>query len=289
MYYYRPTTMSVIIGASKTVPGENAMVRNMVRLAAASIAKSPRASLSAKLALAAVLLFAAAAAQAEPQAAACSKSYAPATLQHSQPLNLGQLKNQLYFYACSGAYDRDLNTVQSAAKAYVEMRAAQVTKPALVLDIDETSLSNLPEELADDFGYIQDGSCDHLPKGPCGSRAWELSGRAKAFDGTLALFNAAKAHHVSVFFITGRAESKQLRDATEKNLKAAGYDGWAGLTLRPASTHNMTVAGYKSGEREKIAANGYTIIANMGDQQSDLDGGFTERAYKLPNPFYYIP
>ena len=259
----------------------------MARLAAA--VKSPRAFVSATLALAAVLLVAAAAAQGQPQAAACTRTYVPATLEMSQPLNLGQLKNQLYFYACSGAYDRDLNEVQAAAKAYVEMRAAQVPKPALVLDIDETSLSNLPEELADDFGYIQDGPCDNLPKGPCGSRAWELSGRAKAFDGTLALFNAAKTHHVAVFFITGRHESQELREATEKNLKAAGYEGWAGLTLRPASAHNMTVAGYKSGEREKIAAKGYTIIANMGDQQSDLAGGFTERAYKLPNPFYFIP
>jgi len=42
-------------------------------------------------------------------------------------------------------------------------------------------------------------------------------------------------------------------------------------------------------ERGKIAAQGYTIIVNVGDQQSDLDGGYAERAYKLPNPFYYLP
>jgi hypothetical protein len=28
---------------------------------------------------------------------------------------------------------------------------------------------------------------------------------------------------------------------------------------------------------------------NIGDQMSDLDGGFAERTYKLPNPFYFIP
>ncbi|MEJ2378133.1 MAG: HAD family acid phosphatase [Pseudolabrys sp.] len=239
--------------------------------------------------LAAAALLLAAAAQAQPQSAACTRTYAPATLQYSQPLNLGQLKNQLYYYACSGAYDSDLNKVLSAATAYVATRAAQVTKPALVLDIDETSLSNLSEELADDFGYIQDGPCDNLPKGPCGARAWELSGRAQAFDGTLALDKTAQAHHVAVFFVTGRHESKELREATEKNLKSAGYAGWAGLALRPARTGTMSVAGYTSGERENIAEKGYTIIANVGDQQSDLDGGYAERAYKLPNPFYYIP
>jgi len=27
----------------------------------------------------------------------------------------------------------------------------------------------------------------------------------------------------------------------------------------------------------------------MGDQPSDLDGGFSERTFLLPNPFYRIP
>jgi hypothetical protein len=28
---------------------------------------------------------------------------------------------------------------------------------------------------------------------------------------------------------------------------------------------------------------------NVGDQQSDLDGGFAEKAFRVPNPFYFIP
>jgi predicted secreted acid phosphatase len=94
---------------------------------------------------------------------------------------------------------------------------------------------------------------------------------------------------VSVFFITGRYDDEKLRDVTIKNLQAAGYEGWAGLVLRPSTAGNMSIAGYKSSEREKIAAQGYSIIVNVGDQQSDLDGGYAERAYKLPNPFYYLP
>ena len=34
---------------------------------------------------------------------------------------------------------------------------------------------------------------------------------------------------------------------------------------------------------------GFLIIANLGDQASDLAGGYAERAYKIPNPFYYTP
>jgi HAD superfamily, subfamily IIIB (Acid phosphatase) len=227
-------------------------------------------------------------ARAEPLAAACSKTYSPQTLDGSQPINLGQLKLQIYFYACAGGYDSDAAKVLADARAYVEKRAGEVANPALVLDIDETSLSNLPEMLANDIGYIPDGPCDRLPNGPCGFDTWVMSGKSKAIEGTLALFNAAKAHKVAVFFITGRHESPARREATIKNLKAAGYDGWAGLVLRSPSAGNMTIVGYKSGERAKIAAK-HTIIANVGDQRSDLEGGYAERAYKLPNPFYFLP
>ena len=34
---------------------------------------------------------------------------------------------------------------------------------------------------------------------------------------------------------------------------------------------------------------GLTIVANFGDQFSDLIGGSSERVTKLPNPTYYLP
>jgi acid phosphatase len=247
------------------------------------------ARIAALIAAAVVLATGTISASAEPMAsvAACrQRHYAPQTLDFSQPINLGQLKNQIYFYICSGAYDSDLNKVLAAARAYVEQRAAQVEKPAIVLDIDETSLSNLPLEMIDDFAFIKGIDCTPDLQRPCGFGSWVALAKAKAIDGTLALYKVAKQHGAAVFFITGRHES--VRAATEKNLKAAGYETWDGLTLRPSSD-NRTVAQYKSEAREKIAEQGYTIIVNAGDQNSDLAGGYAERAYKLPNPMYYIP
>ena len=236
----------------------------------------------------AVLMLAVAtpAARAEPLANACTRTYVPQTLDNTQPLNLGQLKRQVYFYACSGAYDSELNAVLAEAKAYIEARAAQVAKPAVVLDIDETSLSNLPIELVDDFAFLSGVDCTPDLKGPCAFDSWVALAKAKPIDGTLALFKAAKAHRVAVFFITGRHTNVEA--ATVTNLKAAGFEGWAGLTLRPDNDTGTTRA-YKSEARARIAAQGYTIIANVGDQASDLAGGHAERAYKLPNPFYFIP
>lgn len=46
---------------------------------------------------------------------------------------------------------------------------------------------------------------------------------------------------------------------------------------------------YKSGTRAYIASQGYHIVANFGDQFSDLLGGFADKTFKMPNPNYYLP
>jgi len=67
-----------------------------------------------------------------------------------------------------------------------------------------------------------------------------------------------------------------------------GYDGWTDLRMRePGDQTEVRV--FKTAERAKIAARGFTIIANVGDQQSDLDGGYAERTFRVPNPFYFLP
>ena len=67
-----------------------------------------------------------------------------------------------------------------------------------------------------------------------------------------------------------------------------GRDQWAGLMMKP-DDYKGPVAAFKSAERDKITKKGYTIILNMGDQISDLDGGFARKTFLLPNPFYFIP
>ena len=46
---------------------------------------------------------------------------------------------------------------------------------------------------------------------------------------------------------------------------------------------------YKSGTRAYIESQGYEIVGNFGDQFSDLEGGYADKAFKLPNPNYYLP
>ena len=52
-----------------------------------------------------------------------------------------------------------------------------------------------------------------------------------------------------------------------------------------------TTIEYKSQTRSTSSrgGGGYDIVANFGDQFSDLIGGYADRAVKLPNPTYYLP
>jgi hypothetical protein len=208
-----------------------------------------------------------------------------------QPPNLGGLKDQLRYYKCSGAYDRDFSQVIDQAISYVVKRTPELAKeskgrkPAIVLDIDETSLSNWVEIQADDFGRILNGPCTLEEDYPCGEVAWQQRAEATKLD-TIRLFNKARELNVAVFFISGRPASMQ--NATEQNLVLAGYSGWTDpVKLRP--DNQGSVEGFKTAARKEIENRGYKIIANVGDQYSDLRGGYAEQVFKVPNPFYFIP
>jgi acid phosphatase len=217
--------------------------------------------------------------------AACAT--APAADQPAAPLmNLQTLKDQLRTYHDSGAYERDIGVVAEEARAWIVQRAPQVSRPAVVFDIDETVLSNWTRALANDYGYFTDGPCDQLPRGPCGAYAYEDAARGAPIAPMLATYQAARAAGVTVFFITGRREPR--RAGTERNLREAGYAEWGEVVLRPAGGPSTPAAEYKSVQRARIEAMGYTIIANVGDQQSDLDGGHAERTFLVPNPYYIV-
>ena len=205
-------------------------------------------------------------------------------LAHEPTPNLGKWKLQLIAYHdCSGGngcYTADLDRQSELAIAILRRRVARATpgeKLALVLDIDETALSNWDEEKQDDFAYIENDW-----------NAWVNKREAPAIAGTLRLYKEALAHRVEVFFITGRDESQMT--VTAWNLMTVGYDHWSGLALRGSHPKEQSVAEFKSAERKKIVDAGYHIILNVGDQLSDLNGSSqAERSVKLPNPFYYIP
>ena len=122
-----------------------------------------------------------------------------------------------------GCYAHDLDLQADRAIAFLRRRAAHrrsSEKLAIVLDIDETSLSNYEQLLRMNFVFDKKAF-----------DAWADSAQAPAIPGTLRLVKEAQRLGVSVFFITGRPESE--RAVTERNLTSQGYSGWQQLYLHP--------------------------------------------------------
>jgi acid phosphatase len=219
-------------------------------------------------------------------ATAAAAAADPTMMLAAEPMvNFGTQRFRLADYAecvgSGGCYWSDLDAQTKRAEAALDRVIATAKageKLALVLDIDETSLSGFCELRREDYGFLL-----------AAFNAWVVSpDAALPIPGTLRLFNNARAAGVDVFFITGRWE--ELTDATARNLEAAGFKGWKGLALRKGPQKKMSTVEYKSEERKKIVDAGYRIVMSMGDQWSDLNGDpKAEVSVKLPNPFYYLP
>src|ERR1700756_1732200 len=197
----------------------------------------------------------------------------------SQPANVGDAGIAARRYHDSGAYQRGLQVVAGQAASWIKKRAPSAQRPALVLDIDETALSNWEIIKRDDFG--------RPIAGPGGGAAGHKPGSSPATGPTLQVYRPPRAANVAVFFITGRPENQ--RAATERNLKAVGYEDYARLYMVPNGAHFTSAVDFKTPVRIGIEKLGYTIIANMGDQPSDLLGGHAEKKFLLPDPFYRVP
>ncbi|MET9885686.1 HAD family acid phosphatase [Streptomyces sp. NPDC006430] len=154
-------------------------------------------------------------------------------------------------------WKRDVATVMATARPYVEQRIAQSPageKPAIVLDIDNSSLET-------DFHWF-----------------WTFP--TPAISEVRDLTRYAHERGVAIIFVTARPGI--IHSLTQHNLQAVGYPV-TDLYVRDLPALFSEVSAYKTAKRAEIEARGYTIIANIGNNQSDLVGGHAERTFKLPD------
>lgn len=187
-------------------------------------------------------------------------------------------------------YAKQLAGIEQRTEAYLQRARATGAHlkgdPTLVLDIDDTTLNSYDYEVAEQFGYT--------------TSTWDTYVDAEAFPavfGMPQLANWAGAHGYNVVFITGRPVSQ--RAVTVANLTKAGYQvptDPAHLYMEQTPEPSYLTCGstcttdqYKAGTRAHLVSLGDRIVADMGDQNSDLDGGNAGLQVKMPNPMYYIP
>jgi acid phosphatase len=209
----------------------------------------------------------------------CAARTAPLRPQAAAPSdipNVGVVKQQVKDYRVSGQWDQDIVTVAEECARLAREALARAGRPAVVFDIDETLLSNWPYIIEYDFARV-----------PTFFAPWAEKSEDPAIEPVKRFYLAMRGAGVPTFVITGRGEP--LRAATIRNLERQGISGWEGISFRPPEDHERSIVPFKSGERARIEANGYTVIANIGDQDSDLAGGHSLNICKLPNPAYFIP
>ena len=212
-------------------------------------------------------------------------------------------------FADDGNYAKEASGVAKKGEQYLWERAHGWWHPhgikAIVLDVDDTSLATWNYEIFSNWAYNFTTNSQFV-----------TNQEFPAVPGMVELANKAKSWGYAVIWITGRGAAQE--PATLGNLTSDGIgvdagfpapttlnDGEDGLFTKPALADypaylktacagdpnggTCTTIHYKSATRQHIESLGYDIVANFGDQFSDLKGGFADRTFKMPNPNYYLP
>jgi predicted secreted acid phosphatase len=212
-------------------------------------------------------------------------------------------------FAADGNYAKEASGVAEDGAKYLEKVARKPDKhdsgiKAIVLDVDDTTLATWNYEIFSNWAF-----------NPTTNGQFVTDQRFPAVPGMVDMVNAAKDEGYAVFFLTGRGAAQET--ATLGNLTSdgigvdAGYpvpttlvNGEDGLFTKPTVANypqylkdacagdpngSCTTTHYKTATRAHIESLGYDIVANFGDQFSDLNGGFADRTFKMPNPNYFLP
>jgi len=194
----------------------------------------------------------------------------------------------LHFAAPDGNYAQEMAGIEADAAKYLAKAKSTGGQKAIVLDIDDTTLNTYSYEIYSNFVF-----------NPTTNAAFVNAGVFPAVFGMPELVDQAQAEGYTIFFLTGRPISQIA--GTRANLLSVGYPAvpdsqlylkdltapW--LASCASSTPACPTTTYKSLTREHIESLGYDIVANFGDQFSDLNGGFADATFKIPNPMYFLP
>jgi hypothetical protein len=205
----------------------------------------------------------------------------------------------LHQFSPTSAYAKEMASVVADAEKYLKNPPGSgngkklPANKAVLFDVDDTLLNTFSYEIYSNFAFNPSTNAAFV------NACLTATGCVfPATPGMVELEHYAEDHGYTVFFLTGRPVTQH--DGTVANLTSVGYDVTdANLYLKDLSaewlsscahsTPVCTTIQYKSLTRQHIESLGYEIVANFGDQFSDLEGGFADKTFKLPNPMYFLP
>ncbi|MFZ0452158.1 MAG: HAD family acid phosphatase [Ignavibacteriaceae bacterium] len=190
------------------------------------------------------------------------------------PINLTIAKDEVINYHESGRYDEE--TAKVVEEAIVEFNNINAgSNDAVIFDIDETALSSFDYRKKYDFGYV-----------PEIWDKWVSEAKAPAIKEVKQLYDFLVSKNFRIVFLTGRKD--YMYKSTYQNLINQGYTKFDTLIVRNPDEYKTTALGYKSLKRTELVKNGYNIVGDVGDQQSDLEGPYHGIQVKIPNYQYII-
>ena len=166
---------------------------------------------------------------------------------------------------------------------------AQTARPAAVTAASSAATTVTYAQWISDVTAVTNQAQTYLTGALATASAGEKTALAAYFNSSypipatppvLALAKYAAAHGAKIFFVTGRPDIIDL--FTRNNLTSVGCQV-DGLYSRNPIQLFESLQTFKTGARQQITANGYTIVANIGNSQSDLDGGYAQATFKLPD------
>ena len=189
-------------------------------------------------------------------------------------INLADAIKAIKQYHTSEQYYQDVEKAIDDGLSNLRQLDYPSSNAAFVFDIDETALSNMDYELKYNFGFEQK-SWDE----------WVMQGKAPAIPGVRRLYDSLIARNIKIIFLTGR--SLEQYEITIRNLKEQGYTKFDTVVCKAPIFKGKKAVEFKSAVRKELSKK-YKIIGSVGDQWSDLEGGWTIIKIKLPNYMYFL-
>jgi predicted secreted acid phosphatase len=207
-------------------------------------------------------------------AAALSAVPLAATATAHEPAQPATPEQIIEFYE-GGHFKEEVDALTaSATRSLKAQLRKKPRKPAIVFDIDDTLESTYDCAKRSDFNRNAISACQAQADQTPITQVWKL-------------LKYAQKKKVALVIITGRPEG--LEQVTRDQLKRDSLRGRYTLVMRPNDEFGQPSQPYKAAARKAIQKKGFKILVNIGDQQSDLDGGSAAKRFKVPNPMYFTP
>lgn len=189
--------------------------------------------------------------------------------------NLTIAKERVIQYYDSGAFEREVRVVVDKAINHLKNHACEGKRPTVVFDVDDTLLWYYYKMKDISFGYVPDIF-----------NQWLVSSIIPTVPHVKDLYDFCVERGYEIVFLTGHHGKEG--PATIKHLKNLGFTKIDQFIMRGEHELTLSALEFKSNRRKLLEEQGCTIIAAVGDQESDLIGGYNCYKVKIPNYTYIL-